>query len=187
MLIWTQSGSSSGPVFGLQLARSMLAAGLMLAGVTTRSAAARHRARRLRPGIPIVRFGAALPPCDAVLVAVPDDLIHTVSVSLAGSLPAPPRYAFHTSGALPALLLAPFEETGVCTGSFHPLVAFPGAGGPIVPLRGRVAAVEGNRRAVAARGEMERAGLPASFVTPALAGLVHESVEARCPAESGRG
>ncbi len=133
---------------GMQLARAIEAAGLGVAGVETRSPRARARAKRALPGV--LTFGAddALPWAHGVLIAVPDSAIPACAERLAPRLHPATGVVLHTSGLLAADALAPIARRGPATGSLHPMVSFPTAAGPLVPLAGVVAAVEGNATAV---------------------------------------
>lgn len=141
---------------GLQLARAMTAAGVALTGVAVRSPASRRRARRLLPHTPLFSDEATLPPAAAILVAVPDDALPDVAGRLSKRLTAPPRVVLHTSGLHPAGVLAPLAGRQTAVGSIHPLVSFPAPGGPLVPLSGVLAAVEGEDRAVSAARALAR-------------------------------
>jgi predicted short-subunit dehydrogenase-like oxidoreductase (DUF2520 family) len=144
---WLITGSGR---CGVQLARAMVAAGVPLAGVVVRSARGRSRVRRLLPGTPAVGPAAPLPAAEALLVAVPDDRLRECAAELAGRVPAGLRVAVHTSGLHPGSVLARLRERGIAIGSFHPLMSFPAAGGPAVPLAGALATVEGEEAAVRA-------------------------------------
>jgi len=133
---------------GLQLARAIAAAGEPLAAVVCRSRRSRDRVRRLLPGVAATSVGAELPAAGALLVAVPDDAIRECAGELARLAPATVKVALHTSGLHSRSALAALSERGIATGSFHPLLTFPAAAGPLVPLAGALAAVEGDAAAV---------------------------------------
>lgn len=84
------------------------------------------------------------PPCDVVVLAVPDDAIAPVAADLAPKLPC--RFALHLSGALGSEALAPFARAGAEVASAHPVRPFTGA--PDEDWRGAFVAVEGEPRAV---------------------------------------
>jgi predicted short-subunit dehydrogenase-like oxidoreductase (DUF2520 family) len=132
---------------GLQLARSMLAAGMRPCGLVVRDVGPRSHLKRLVPGVAVVGPGDDLPAGDGMLVAVPDDAIAACARQLAerggGAFPV----AVHTSGLLPAAILAPLRSVGCAVASLHPLVSFPDAVGPLVALDGVTAAVEGEEDA----------------------------------------
>ena len=64
------------------------------------------------------------PDCAVLFLAVPDDAVPEVAVSVAGQGTAPEGCAaFHLSGALPTEVLAPLYHQGFGVGAFHPLIA----------------------------------------------------------------
>jgi len=142
---------------GLQLARAMTAAGIEVVGVEARSPAARARARRACPGIRLVRPDAALPPARGLVVAVPDSALAGCASALAPRIHPATKVALHTSGLAPAGVLSPLARATLRIGSFHPLVAFPSATGPVVDLSGVAAAVEGEPAAVRSACALARA------------------------------
>ncbi len=159
---------------GLQLARAMVAAGLEVVGVETRSSRGRARVRRVLPGIATRPPGARLPEGAAVLIAVPDSAVEGCARALAPRLHPSTPLALHSSGLLPAAALAPLAEKGCPIGSFHPLVSFPTATGPAIPLAGAVATVEGEAQAIRAAERLARAlGLRPVRVSAAAKPLYH--------------
>jgi predicted short-subunit dehydrogenase-like oxidoreductase (DUF2520 family) len=128
---------------GLQFARALHSAGVTLAGVETRSPAGRARVHRLLPAVARCSPESPLPPAQGVLLAVPDSAIADCAAALAPRLPSTTRVILHTSGIAPATALAALAGGSRALGSLHPLRAFPTAGGPLVELRGTVAAIEG--------------------------------------------
>jgi len=135
----------------------MAAAGLAVSGVACRGARGHARLRRWLPGVAAVAPAAELPAVTALLIAVPDDALASCAADLARRRPSTLRIALHTSGLHSATVLAPLQERGVATGSFHPLVTFPAPGGPLVPVAGALAAVEGDAAAVLAGLRLARA------------------------------
>jgi predicted short-subunit dehydrogenase-like oxidoreductase (DUF2520 family) len=133
---------------GVQLARSMTAAGVPVVGVTTRGARGRGRVRRLLPGVRVVSTAAPLGGADALLIAVPDDRLAECAVEIDRRVAEGITVALHTSGLHPGAVLSPLRQRGIAVGSFHPLVSFPAPGGPRVALAGVMAAVEGDPPAV---------------------------------------
>lgn len=159
---------------GLQLARAMAAAAVPLSGVVETDAAARTRARRCLPGVPVLGQSAALPASPGVLVAVPDQAVGTCASWLAGRVGPAARVVVHTSGALPASVLAPLRGAGRQVASLHPLMAFARGDGAPVSLAGVAAAVEGEPRAVgAARRLARRIGLAPFALAAADKPLYH--------------
>ena len=132
----------------MQLARAMTAAGVEVVGIHMHSSRGRARVRRVLPGVPAFGPRDPLPPAAAILLAVPDSAISACAQQLTSRLHPATSLALHTSGLLPAAVLAPLGEKGCHVGSFHPLVSFPTGTGPTVPLSGVVAVVEGDHGAV---------------------------------------
>ncbi len=98
-----------------------------------------------------------------ILLAVPDDAIGGQAVALerTGRITGE-HVVLHLSGLLTRSALAALEQTGAALGSFHPLqtIAEPAAAPDL--LRGAVAGIEGDGRALAAGRELaERLGMRA--------------------------
>ena len=74
---------------------------------------------------PAFELGSRLPTTELLLLAVKDDAIEPVVESLAGDTSAPA--AVHLSGLKGVETLKAISETGVSTGSWHPLQALPSA------------------------------------------------------------
>ena len=85
---------------------------------------------------------AVLDEADLIFLTVPDDAI-------AGAAERLHLYSgqalVHTSGALPARILAPAMAAGTSKASFHPLVAFADLDRALDALRGATVAIEGDR------------------------------------------
>jgi len=84
---------------------------------------------------------AVLDEADLIFLTVPDDAIAVVAADLhlySG------QALVHTSGALPASVLAPAMAAGTSIGSFHPLVAFAELERAVADLRGATVAIEGD-------------------------------------------
>ncbi|MEQ1566018.1 MAG: DUF2520 domain-containing protein [Myxococcota bacterium] len=79
-----------------------------------------------------------VPPCDVVLLCVPDAAVAAV----AASIPIGP-VVLHCAGALDLSVLAPHHRIG----SLHPLMTFPGPEIAVPDLRGAPAAVAGTEEA----------------------------------------
>lgn len=141
---------------GLQLARAMHGAGVRLVAAVGRSAANRRRARRYLPAKLVASHDSCLPASDCVLVSIPDGALESAGEWLAGHFPQGCSVVLHTSGVRSAESLADLRPHGAAVGSLHPLLPFASAGGPPVPLRGAIAAVEGDASAVAAAKTLAR-------------------------------
>lgn len=133
---------------GVQLTRAMRLAGVHVQALVGRSPASLERARHVVPEDVLLTWDRRLPPCDAILIAVQDFAVTACAEGLAGRRDVQPVVALHTSGPLDRSALASLAEAGWSTGSFHPLVSFPSADGPQVPLAGVLAAIEGEEHAV---------------------------------------
>ncbi|MBI4422045.1 MAG: DUF2520 domain-containing protein [Gemmatimonadetes bacterium] len=84
-----------------------------------------------------------------VLLAVPDSAVTSVAAELARSGAITPNHTvLHVSGVLDRGALSPLGATGAALGSFHPLQTLADAATAPERLRGAVAAVEGDARAV---------------------------------------
>lgn len=117
-----------------------------------------------------------LPPGTQVLVlAVPDDVLHTVANEVARAGPAPAGcVAFHLSGALSTDVLAPLTSAGYSVGSIHPLqtVADPWSGAD--RLVGCAYAVAGDPAALAIGREIiAELGGQTLVVPPTLRPVYH--------------
>lgn len=92
---------------------------------------------------------AWLPETDVVVLAVPDDAILGLAADLAASrLIKETQVVLHLSGALGREALSPLEPSGAALGSWHPLQTLSDPQTAPERLRGAVAAVEGDARAV---------------------------------------
>lgn len=98
---------------------------------------------------------------ELILLAVPDDAIAGQAVSLERTGRVAGRHVvLHLSGLLNRSSLAALDATGAALGSFHPLqtIADPAAAPAL--LRGAVAGIEGDSRALAAGRQLaERLGM----------------------------
>ncbi|MEQ9568781.1 MAG: DUF2520 domain-containing protein [Longimicrobiales bacterium] len=125
-------------------------------------------------GLAEYHFGLMAPPpgTDAVVLAVPDDVLPEMAHALAAQgRPGPGAVALHTSGALSTEVLAPLHAAGYAVGSIHPLqaVAHPVTGAD--RLRGAGYAVAGE----------PAARRVARAIVHALAGEILEIPVARRP------
>jgi predicted short-subunit dehydrogenase-like oxidoreductase (DUF2520 family) len=112
-----------------------------------------------------------------LILAVPDDVLHTVANEVAHLGPAPPGcVALHLSGALSTDVLGPLHGAGYTLGSLHPLqtVADPWSG--VERLRGCAYAIAGEPGALAATRRLVATldGHP-MVIPPALRPLYHAS------------
>jgi predicted short-subunit dehydrogenase-like oxidoreductase (DUF2520 family) len=91
-----------------------------------------------------------------VLLAVQDDAVKDVARDLAAAQVSSRHTVLHLSGVLDRSSLQPLEKTGAALGSFHPLQTFTTPESAPERLRGSVASVEGDPRAVAVGEELAR-------------------------------
>jgi predicted short-subunit dehydrogenase-like oxidoreductase (DUF2520 family) len=134
---------------GRSLHRAAITAGLdatleRARSVSRRAAALRNRSPRL------------------VILALRDDAIPQVAISVAGALGAPGRSTsiVHTSGRFGPEILDGARALGAATGQMHPLVSF--VGRVFAPLEGATMLVAGDARALrAARGFAKAIGMVA--------------------------
>ncbi len=127
---------------GTALGVAFSRAGWPVAAVASRDPEKRARFCRLVPGARAVERGQALPEhADLLFLTVPDDALPDVvaDVRLYGQ-----QGIIHTSGALPAAVLAPALGAGCAAASFHPLVAFADLDRAVAALHGATIALEGD-------------------------------------------
>lgn len=85
---------------------------------------------------------------DILLLTVPDDALPDVAHRLAQQAGWKGKAVLHTSGALPASVLAELKARGASIGSFHPMNTFVARSKP--SIKGVPVAIEGGKRAQAA-------------------------------------
>lgn len=86
-----------------------------------------------------------------IILAVPDQLIGPTAVELGGTEALTDRHVvLHLSGLLDHAILHPLAQHGAALGSLHPLQAISEPEAAPERLRGALAAIEGDDRAVAA-------------------------------------
>jgi predicted short-subunit dehydrogenase-like oxidoreductase (DUF2520 family) len=127
---------------GTALGVAFSRAGWEVSGVASRDAERRDRFHSL---VPTARAFAdatnVLDEADLIFLTVPDDAI----AGLAASLHLYSGQALvHTSGALPATVLAPAMAAGTSKASFHPLVAFADLEHALDALHGATVALDGD-------------------------------------------
>jgi predicted short-subunit dehydrogenase-like oxidoreductase (DUF2520 family) len=153
---------------GTSLASWALAGGARLATVARRSPGAGPPLDpRLPEPVPLAELSTA--GHDLLLLAVPDGALPEVAAELARRPQA--RVVLHTSGSLPAAVLAPLSEAGSAVGSLHPLKAFPRPLPDPAEARGVLFAIDGDpeARALARRLISAWEGVPAEIPTEARA------------------
>ncbi|MEO8031169.1 MAG: Rossmann-like and DUF2520 domain-containing protein [Gemmatimonadota bacterium] len=102
-------------------------------------------------------LGAAVGTADLVVLAVPDDAIANVARELAetGGV-RPGQTILHLSGLLDRSVLSALSGSGAALGSFHPLQTIADPTSAPALLRGAVAGIEGDARALASAIELAR-------------------------------
>jgi predicted short-subunit dehydrogenase-like oxidoreductase (DUF2520 family) len=137
---------------GRAFARSWIRAGGRIAFLVARD---RRRAEEagLAPVAVHVIEEERFPPCDILLIAVPDDAIPGVAERLASRLSC--RFAFHLAGALESSALEPFRRAGAAVASMHPVRPFTGS--PEEDWTDAFVAVEGDRPAAELGSSIARA------------------------------
>jgi predicted short-subunit dehydrogenase-like oxidoreductase (DUF2520 family) len=136
-------------VVGAGRAGTGLALALRHAGHEVRLHA--RRGKEVPP--PLVLSWGGPPPwlgeVDVILLAVRDDAIATAAAGLAGGVGSR-HTVLHLSGMLDEAPLAPLRASGAALGCFHPLQAIARPEDAAALLRGALAALTGDDRAVAA-------------------------------------
>jgi predicted short-subunit dehydrogenase-like oxidoreductase (DUF2520 family) len=124
---------------GTAIATGLSAAGLKIAGVTTRSAATAEKAA-MRTGAPASTDNAdTAPRGDIVFVTTNDDSIAVVAAEVAAADGfRPGQLVLHASGSLPAAVLAPAAAAGASIGCMHPLQSFATPEDAVRRMRGAV-------------------------------------------------
>jgi predicted short-subunit dehydrogenase-like oxidoreductase (DUF2520 family) len=122
----------------------------------------RLHARRSKPVPPPLTLStghlpAWLAEVDVIILAVPDDAVPSVASELSASRwVTEPQVVLHLSGALDREALSPLEPSGAALGSLHPLQTLSDPATAPERLRGAVATVEGDPRAVEAAAALAR-------------------------------
>lgn len=122
----------------------------------------RLHARRSKPVPPPLTLStghlpAWLAEADVIILAVPDDAVPSVASELSASRwVTEPQVVLHLSGALDREALSPLEPSGAALGSLHPLQTLSDPATAPERLRGAVATVEGDPRAVEAAAALAR-------------------------------
>jgi predicted short-subunit dehydrogenase-like oxidoreductase (DUF2520 family) len=120
-------------------------------------AAARAGRRIIGGGAATTSLAAAAGARGTVIIAVPDAAVARAASGLArarGSWPG--RVVFHTSGLLPAAVLAPLARCGARVASLHPAQSFPQKGMPPAAFEGITWGLEGDPAAVESAAGMVR-------------------------------
>jgi predicted short-subunit dehydrogenase-like oxidoreductase (DUF2520 family) len=128
---------------GTALAVAFSRAGWSVSAVASRNEARRRRFMESVPGARAFDEPAAvLDEADLIFLTVPDDAVASVA---AGLRLYSGQALVHTSGALPASVMAPARAAGTEFGGFHPLVAFADLERALAALPGATIALEGDQ------------------------------------------
>jgi predicted short-subunit dehydrogenase-like oxidoreductase (DUF2520 family) len=137
---------------GAALAVAFARAGWQVTAAASRDPGRRARFSELVPGArTFADAPAVLDEADLIFLTVPDDAIAGVADGLhlySG------QALVHTSGALPANVLAPAMAAGTNVAGFHPLVAFADHERSLASLRGATVALEGDAALLPLLAEM---------------------------------
>lgn len=127
---------------GTALGAAFARAGWQVTAVASRDEERRRRFQeRVAGARAYADATAVLDDADLIFLTVPDDAI----ADAAGGLVLYSGQALvHTSGALPASVLATAMAAGTSKGSFHPLVSFTDLDQAVADLRGATVALEGD-------------------------------------------
>lgn len=154
--------------FATSLALALRDAGYVITAIVSKDApGSRRRAHALatKVGARAVTTGDAILQATLLWFCVPDREIHAVASSLARAKNGKIRYAFHSSGALPSVELAPLRRLGIAIASVHPLMTFVPGSRP--SLAGVPFALEGDGTATRLARRIVRALGGKSFALPA--------------------
>lgn len=137
---------------GTALGVAFSRAGWQVSAVASRDAARRERFTQLVAGARgFEEPQAVVDDAELIFLTVPDDALAELA---AGLLLYSGQAIVHTSGALPASVLAPAQAAGTWIGSFHPLVAFADHDRALADLAGATIALEGDESLLPLLGEM---------------------------------
>ena len=127
---------------GTALGAAFARAGWQVSAIASRD---EERRRRFQERVPGARGFAdihgVLDEAELIFLTVPDDAVADAASSI---LLYSGQALVHTSGALPAAVLAPAMAAGTSKGSFHPLVSFTDFDQAIADLNGATVALEGD-------------------------------------------
>ncbi len=112
---------------GAVLSAALRAAGDEVVAAAGESDASRRRIAALLPGVPRRKPSDVAKACDLLLLAVPDDMLDNVVLTLAesGSL-HPGQHVVHTSGRHGLAVLEPARRAGARVAALHPAMTFTG-------------------------------------------------------------
>lgn len=112
---------------GAVLGAALRAAGHRVIAVSAVSAASRHRAATLLPGVEVRSAYDIGPDVEALLIAVPDDALPGLVEGLVrAEVVRAGQFVVHTSGRYGIDVLAPVMEVGALPLALHPVMTFTG-------------------------------------------------------------
>jgi predicted short-subunit dehydrogenase-like oxidoreductase (DUF2520 family) len=127
---------------GTALGAAFARAGWQVTAVASRDEERRRRFQeRVAGARAYADATAVLDDADLIFLTVPDD---AVAAAAGGLVLYSGQALVHTSGALPASVLAGAMAAGTSKGSFHPLVSFTDLDQAVADLRGATVALEGD-------------------------------------------
>lgn len=134
---------------GTSLGFALVAKGHTLRALTCRRLASARQSRGIiGQGAALIDNARAARLADILFLCLPDEKIPLVAKSLAQTRVAWARKTvFHTSGLLPASVLAPLQKKGAAIASFHPVQSFPLKKTPVSRWAGVYVGIEGDRKA----------------------------------------
>jgi predicted short-subunit dehydrogenase-like oxidoreductase (DUF2520 family) len=140
---------------GSTLGSAFAGAGWEVTAVASRDEQKRARFQRLVPGARAFEEPQAVTDdAELIFLTVPDDAVAEVAGQL---LLYSGQAIVHTSGALPASVLAPAMAAGTSVGSFHPLVAFADIEQARADLQGATVALDGDESLLPLLAELAEA------------------------------
>lgn len=134
---------------GTCLGRALAARGYTIGTVACRTLrSARESVRLIGQGKATTNIASAAASGRIVFLCLPDDELGAAARRLARrSVGWKNRAVFHTSGLLPAAVLAPLAARGARTGSFHPVQSFPAKSSDLRLFRRIAFGIEGRGEA----------------------------------------
>ena len=161
---------------GASLGHALARKGFDIKGLSCRRlSSARESARLIGQGKATTGAVRAAAGADILFLCVPDDSVaKTASLLAASSLNWRGRTVFHSSGLLPARVLAPLREKGAFTASFHPIQTFARKEARPDLFKGIGYGLEGDAEALMTAGRIvHRLGGRALFLAEADKPLYH--------------
>lgn len=135
---------------GTALSYGLVKKGWSLQALADRDPAAARESRRIiGRGSATGDLARAARRAEVLFLCVPDGAVASVARGLARTTVRwPGRFVLHTSGLLPAAVLAPLEAKGAWTASLHPVQSFPDKDPPEPIIKGIFWGLEGGTKAV---------------------------------------